>query len=351
MPSISHQFPASLSRFRVLAGYGVIAGLLATLGCNPAQPTASSATSTSTTPAVSSDKPLQIAVIPKGTTHVFWKSVHYGALQAAKEMNAEIQWRGPQKESDRDEQINIVQGFLNKRVDGMVLAPLDADALVRPVQEAKRGGVPVVIFDSGLNSPKGDTVAFVATDNIRGGQMAADTMALKLGEKGNVVVLRYNKGSESTHQREEGFLEAIAKYPNIKVISSDQYAGTTTETAVDKAQQVLNKFGDEVNGIFAVCEPNAEGVLRALKDRKIAGKVVFVAFDSSDALKASLASGEVAAIVLQDPVQMGYLGVKTLIQSLRGESVESFVDTGVFVAVKENMDDDKIKSLLTPEKT
>ncbi len=354
-----HRFDISTSRFRrplnfrpIIAHASIAACLLATLGCQPAQPTATSSTSSSPADAsATADKPLQIAVIPKGTTHVFWKSVHYGALQAGKEMNAEIQWRGPQKEIDRDEQINVVQGFLNKQVDGIVLAPLDADALVRPVQEAKRGGVPVVIFDSGLNAPKTDTVAFVATDNFRGGQLAAEAMAEKLGGKGNVVLLRYNKGSESTHQREEGFLESIAKHPEIKVISSDQYAGTTTETAIDKAQQVLNKFGDEINGIFAVCEPNAEGVLRALNDRKLAGKVVFVAFDSSEALRSSLASGEVSAIVLQDPVQMGYLGVKTMIQSIRGESVESFVDTGVFVATKDNMDEEKIKSLLSPEKT
>ncbi len=319
---------------------------IATAGCQPPKPAATVTKSND----VQVEKKLQIAVIPKGTTHIFWKSVHYGAQQAAKEMNAEIQWRGPQKESDRDEQINIVQGFLNKRVDGIVLAPLDADALVRPVQEAKRGGVPVVIFDSGLNAPKEDIVAFVATDNFRGGQLAADAMAAKLGEKGNVIVLRYNKGSESTYQREEGFLEGISKYPNITVISSDQYAGTTTESAMDKAQQVLNRFADEVNGIFAVCEPNAEGVLRALKDRKLTSKVAFVAFDSSESLRQAMSAGEVTAIVLQDPVQMGYLGVKTMIQSLRGEPVTGFVDTGVFVATPENVDDEKIQGLLNPEK-
>ncbi len=344
--------PPRLTSLRVVLFTSVLAGIAMTLGCQPSQPTASSSgsSSPSSTPGDGS-KPLQIAVIPKGTTHIFWKSVHFGALRAGEEMGAEIQWRGPQKESDRDEQINVVQGFVNKHVDGIVLAPLDADALVRPVQESKRGGVPVVIFDSGLNAPTGDTVAFVATDNFKGGQLAGETMAASLGGKGNVVVLRYNKGSESTHQREEGFLDAISKHADIKVLSSDQYAGTTTETAIDKAQSVLNKFGDEVNGIFAVCEPNAEGVLRALKDRKMAGNVKFVAFDSSDLLRQGLATGEVSAIVLQDPVQMGYLGVKTMVQSIRGEPVDSFVDTGVFVATKENMEEEKIQSLLNPEKT
>ncbi len=341
------QSPSGLTSLRFI----FLASVVMSVGCQPAQPNANSTTPSSSPTVAGETKTLQIAVIPKGTTHVFWKSVHFGALRAGEEMGAEIQWRGPQKESDRDEQINVVQGFVNKHVDGIVLAPLDADALVRPVQESKRGGVPVVIFDSGLNAPTGDTVAFVATDNFKGGQLAGDTMAASLGNQGNVVVLRYNKGSESTHQREEGFLDAIAKHADIKVLSSDQYAGTTTESSIDKAQAVLNKFGDEVNGIFAVCEPNAEGVLRALKDRKLAGKVAFVAFDSSDSLRQGLSTGEVSAIILQDPVQMGYLGVKTMVQSLRGEAVESFVDTGVFVATKENMEEEKIQSLLNPDKT
>ena len=169
-------------------------------------------------------------MIPKGTTHIFWKSVHYGALKAAEELGVDIQWRGPQKESDRDEQINVVQGFVNKRVDGICLAPLDADALVRPVQEARRGGIPVVIFDSALDGPSDAFASYVATDNYRGGQLAAEAMAEKLGGKGNVILLRYNQGSDSTHQREEGFLKALEAFPDIKVISSDQYAGTTTES-------------------------------------------------------------------------------------------------------------------------
>jgi ribose transport system substrate-binding protein len=130
-------------------------------------------------------------------------------------------------------------------------------------------------------------------------------MAKALDGKGNVIVLRYNKGSESTHQREEGFLEAVAAHPEIKVISSDQYAGTTTQSAMDKAQQILNRYADEVNGIFAVCEPNAEGVLRALEDRKLAGKVKFVGFDASDAMAEALRDGRMSAIVSAGPCSHG----------------------------------------------
>lgn len=323
----------------------LLVALLVSAGCQPpAEKTA----------ATSSDdgepKKLQIAMIPKGTTHIFWKSVHYGAEQAAKEMGAEIQWRGPQKESDRDQQISVVQGFVNKGVDGICLAPLDADALVRPVKEAGRGGIPIVIFDSGLNAPKEDYASFVATDNFRGGQLAGEAMAKELDGKGNVILLRYNKGSESTHKREEGFLEALAAYPEIKVLSSDQYAGTTTQSAMDKAQQMLNRYADEVDGIFAVCEPNAEGVLRALEDRKLAGKVKFIGFDASDAMAEALRDGRMSAIVLQDPVRMGYLSIESIVKKIRGEPVDSFVDTGVSVATTENIDSDEIKKLLNPEK-
>ncbi len=320
----------------------IVLGLV--VGCQP--PPAQQQTHST----AASDRPLQIAMIPKGTTHIFWKSVHFGGRQAAKDYGVEIQWRGPQKESDRDEQIKVLQGFVNKRVDGICLAPLDADALVRPVKEAARGGVPVVIFDSGLASDESDFVSYVATDNYRGGQLAAQAMAERLGERGNVILLRYNQGSDSTHQREQGFLETIEGYPNIRVISSDQYAGTTTQSAMDKAQQLMNRYADEVDGIFAVCEPNAEGVLRALEDRKLAGKVVFVGFDSSEAMSEALRDGRMSAIVLQDPVRMGYLAVEAMVKQLRGEQVESFVDTGVYVATKENIDSQEIQRLLNPER-
>jgi len=321
-----------------------------TIGCQPSEPKPGDGESAAGEAADGGER-LQIAMIPKGTTHIFWRSVHFGALKAAEELNVDVQWRGSQKESDREEQLNVIQGFINKKVDGICLAPLDADAMVRPVREAGRGGIPVVIFDSGLNADSSTYASYVATDNFRGGQMAGQVMGEKLGGKGNVVVLRYNQGSESTHQREEGFLEAIKAFPEIKVISSDQYAGTTTESAMDKAQQVFNRYGDQINGIFAVCEPNAEGVLRALEDRKLAGKVVFVGFDSSEAMAEALRAGKLSAIVLQDPVQMGYLAIQSMVKAIRGQSVEPFIDTGVYVATTENIDSEQIQKLLNPEKT
>src|SRR4029450_7605117 len=174
-------------------------------------------------------KKFTIAVIPKGTTHEFWKSIHAGSNKAASELSAqgneiEVIWKGPLREDDRDQQIQVVEGFTTQGVNGIVLAPLDNRALVRPVEEAKRAGVPTVIIDSALQSDA--IVSFVATDNRKGGPLAADRLGGLLGGKGKVIMLRYAEGSASTQDREEGFLQEMKqKYPNIQLISTDQYAG------------------------------------------------------------------------------------------------------------------------------
>ena len=151
--------------------------------------------------------------------------------------------------------------------------------------------MPVVIFDSALQD-ESQIVSYVATDNRKGGELAAKHMADVLGGRGNVILLRYNSGSESTEQREEGFLETLKKdSPEIKVISSNEYAGTTPELSLDKATQVLGKYRNDVNGVFAVCEPNANGVMIALKETQLAGKVKFIAFDSSEDLIRAMSDG------------------------------------------------------------
>jgi len=169
------------------------------------------------------------------------------------------------------------------------------------------------------------------------------------GGASGVVLLRYNPGSESTEQREKGFLETLTReFPQIHVLSSDQYAGTTPEAALDKATDVLNKYQDRVTGIFAVCEPNATGVLGALQNTGLAGKVKAVVFDPNRELNKALAEGKLHGIVLQDPVSMGYLGVKTMIAHLEGKTVEKRIVTGVFVATRENMVNEPIRTLLEP---
>ncbi|HEY1785572.1 MAG TPA: substrate-binding domain-containing protein, partial [Pirellulales bacterium] len=197
----------------------------------------------------------RLAVIPKGTTHEFWKSVHYGAVQAGDEMGAEILWLGPLLEQDRAGQIDVVQNFITKRVDGIVLAPIDSQALVAPVMEAREEGIPVVIFDSGLDEKNladpAAVVSYVATDNHHGGELAADEIARRLPKGGRVVLLRYMVGSQSTLERETGFLDGLAKYPNLKILSSDQYSLDTPQSALDKAQQMLGKYGDQIDALFS----------------------------------------------------------------------------------------------------
>jgi ribose transport system substrate-binding protein len=296
------------------------------------------------------EKTLRIAVIPKGTTHVFWKSVHAGALRAAQELgHVEIQWKGALLENDREGQINVVQDFVAQGVDGIVLAPLDSSALVPSVAQAREAGIPTVIFDSGL-ADESLTVSYVATDNYHGGAIAAREIGKRLGGKGNVILLRYNVGSESTEQREQGFLETMLKeFSGIKMLSHDQYSGTTPLDAQNKALELCNQFGDKLDGFFAVCEPNTMGVLGALEQEGLAGKVVFVGFDPGPQLVQALADKKIHGLVLQDPVGMGYQSVKTLVAHLRGEKVEKRIPTGEVMATPENMNDPQIKKLLDPE--
>jgi ribose transport system substrate-binding protein len=293
-----------------------------------------------------------IAVIPKGTTHEFWKSVHLGALKAAKELDVDIIWKGPLQENDRQGQINEVEAFINRGVTGICLAPLDSKALRKYASSAMAKKIPVVIFDSGLEGD--DYVSYVATDNYKGGFLAGEHLSKVLGGKGKVALLRYMEGSESTVQREQGFLDAIAKSKDIEVISSNQYAGATADTALKASENLLASLktadgGLKIEGLFCPNESSAIGMLRALQTAKLAGKVKFVGFDTSERLVAALKSGELQGTVLQNPIKMGYLAVKTIVGHLRGGAQDKRVDTGVAIATPENMDTPEMRALLQPE--
>src|ERR1051325_5779850 len=301
--------------------------------------------------ATGAEKSYTIAVIPKGTTHEFWKSVHAGAIKAQRELaekgtKVDVIWKGPLREDDRDQQIQVVENFTTRRVDGIALAPLDSRALVGPVERAVASGVPVVIFDSDLNSDK--KVSFVATDNYKGGVNAAEHLGKLLGEKGNVILLRLQVGSASTTDREEGFLATLkSKFPNIKVLSSDQYGGATRETAYQASQNLLNRFGREVNGIFCPNENTAIGMTKALRDiGKAGGKVKMIGFDSGTQSVLDLKNGDLQGLVVQNPLLMGYLAVMTMVKHLQGQPVEKRIDTGVVLVTPENMDEPKSQELL-----
>lgn len=296
----------------------------------------------------SGEKRLRIAVVPKGTSHEFWKSVHFGAEKAAKELgNVEIVWRGPVVESDTGSQIEVVKNMITTQVDGIVLAPNQKGGLVDAVEESISEGIPVVIFDSGLDDGP-QIVSYVATDNFKGGQLAAQQMARAIGEKGNVILLRYMAGSESTEKREEGFLDGMKEFPEIKVVSSDQEGGDTTTKAKQNVDQLLQVHGKGLAGIFTVCESNANGALEALRSSGMNDKVKLIAFDPSDALIEALGDGSCSGIVLQDPVEMGYQSVIALVGAINGTAVEPYISTGEYVATPENMNEPEIRELLKP---
>jgi len=302
------------------------------------------------TPASSSS--LSVAMIPKGTTHNFWQSIHAGANRAGKELGVEVIWRGPLREDDRDSQVSEVEGFISRGVSGIALAPLDEAALVGPVNDAMSKKIPVVIFDSGL---KGDNyVSFVATDNIKGGQLGGERLTEAIGGKGRVVLLRYAEGHDSTTKREEGFLAAMKAHPTVQVVSANQYVGTDVEEAYKRTESILSSYRKpdgslSIDGIFCPNESSTFAAMRVLKDNGWAGKLHFVGFDSSDNLVKGLQDGTLDGLVIQDPVKMGYLAIKTLVAHIKGQPVERRIDTGVQVVTRENMEQPAMKELLHPD--
>ena len=328
-------------KLRIEAALAVLAAL-AVFGCTKNEPTAENS---------AGGKKLRIAVIPKGSTHEFWKSVHEGANRAQDELGVEIIFKGPEKENDRSQQVDIVENFINQKVDGIVLAPLDDKALAPPVNEAMKAGIPVLIIDSDLHGA--DTVSFVATDNEKGGHMAAEHLAKLLNGKGRVVMLRYEEGSASTMYREKGFMDEMAKNPGIQVVSSNQHGGATTETAQKASENLLAGYRKpdgslNIDGIYTPNESTTFGMLLVLKGNNWAGKVKFVGFDASAKLIDGLRAGEINGLILQNPRNMGYLGVKTLVDKIKGQTVEKRIDTGATLVTKENMDQPDVAKLIAP---
>jgi ribose transport system substrate-binding protein len=303
-------------------------------------------------PKGAAERPFRVAFVPKGTTHEFWRTIQAGAVAArrdlaAKGVHVEILWKGPLREDDREQQVQVVESFASQGVDGMILAPLDEKALVRPVEEAKRLGVPTVIVDSALASD--EIVSFVATDNAKGGEMGADEMGRLLGGKGKVLLLRYQEGSASTTAREEGFLARLkSSWPGLELVPVDQHAGPTVDTAKRASENLLNRHGRELQGIFLVNETSTGGMLLALQDAGLAGKVKLLGFDGTEALVTAMRKGELHAFVLQDPFGMAVQAVQTMVDHLQGRPVPRRVDTRVVVVTPENLDRAEVKDLLHP---
>lgn len=303
-------------------------------------------------PKGSAARPFQIAVVPKGTTHEFWRTIHAGALKAKQDLldkgvHVDLTWKGPLREDDREQQVQVVESFASQGMDGIVLAPLDAKALVRPVEEAKRLGTPTVVMDSALDSDQ--IVSFVATDNVESGGMGADALGRALNGKGKVVLLRYQEGSASTTMREEGFVAALKdRWPGLELLPTDQHAGATPDTAKRAGENLLNRYGRDLQGIMVVNESATTGVLLALQDAELAGKVAFVGFDGNPEFPEAMRKGQLSAFVLQDPFRMAALAVQTLVDHLQGKPVPKRVDTAVTVVTPQNLDAPETQVLLHP---
>ena len=291
------------------------------------------------------DEVTRIAVIPKGTTHDFWNAIHAGAQRGAEESGVEIFWTGPEREGDRERQIQIVEDFIVRRVAGIVLAPSDANALVPVVERAAEAGIPVVIIDSDIETQR--RVSFVATDNFQGGAIAARRMGEMLKGQGRVAVIRYMSGSASTTARENGFIETIGSdFSGIEIVDSP-HGMDTVETALAAAEDVLTR-NQELQGMFACNESTARGALRALESQGRAGSLTMIGFDSSEPLLQGLRAGNIDSLVVQNPFRMGREGVRAIVATLNGEEVADRIDTGVELVTAENIDTPEIQALINP---
>lgn len=294
-------------------------------------------------PVAQTEPKYNIALIPKGTAHTFWESVHAGGDAAGEELGAEISWNGPAVETDIEGQKRIVENFITSDVDALVLAACDASALIPTLKEARDKGIPVVTIDSGIADDE-LPVTFVATDNVAGAEVAARHLAELVGDEGEVGCIPFIKGALSSDQREQGFCQEIAKHPNITLLPL-----LYSSSDVEKGQQVVENMlaaNPNIKGIFAANEPAGVAAARVLEERGLAGKVRLVSFDASDAEIAALERGSIQALVAQNPFRMGYDGVTAAVKAIEGEPVEKRIDTGVTIITTENLNSPEVRKVL-----
>jgi len=294
---------------------------------------------------VNTGKTLQVAVIPKGLTHQFWVSVHRGAEAAGREAGAEILWQGPAKETDIDKQITIIQDMLTRKVNAMVLAACDADALVGMVEQVAAAGIPVVMIDSGVNSEV--PVATAATDNVAAARLAAKTLADLIGGQGDVGLIPFVAGAATSEAREKGFREGLRDFPGMRLVSV-QYSQSDAAIGMNVTADML-AANSGLKGIFAANEAGAIGAAQALRAAGRAGDVKLVAFDASEEEVNALKEGVIQALIVQNPYKMGYEGVKAALAALRGEQVPKVIDTGVTVVTRDNLNTPEVQALLNPK--
>lgn len=313
----------ALSRNRfLLAGLGALAGATA----------------------CSRNKKRVIAVIPKGQAHLFWQSVHAGANAAARELDVEIIWNGPPVETDFNVQLQIADAMINRRVDAIALAPIDKKAMVSVVDRAWREKIPMVIFDSGVDTE--NFVSQVATDNYQAGQMAAERMGKILDGKGKVVIVAVQPGAASTMAREAGFEDTIKKsFPGI-TIADKRYGWADYAKSLAVAENMLTAVPG-LDAMFASNESSTAGAVQALKGRK--SRVRLVGFDWSPTLLEDLRAGVVDSLVVQHPFKMGYESVVAAVKKLNGETPVKINNLAPRLILKEDLDKPDVQAQVNPD--
>ncbi|HLG98568.1 MAG TPA: substrate-binding domain-containing protein [Bryobacteraceae bacterium] len=287
-----------------------------------------------------------IGVVPKATSHLFFVSVHAGVDAAAKEFGVDVLWNGPREETEYSRQIEIVDSMIARRVDGLAISATDHAALVKPVQRAMQAGIPVSVFDSGLDLT--GYVTFVATDNYAAGQTAARRLAELLHGHGQVAELMHKPGGMSTVDRERGFEDVIAKeYPAIQIVAR-QYGMADRAKSRDAAEDILTAHPG-LDGFFASAEANSIGAIQAIRARGLSGKIKLVTFDSSDMHIEALKDGTIDVMLVQDPYRIGYEAVRSLAMKLNGQTPPPQIDLKVHEIRRADLGQPEVQALLFPK--
>lgn len=308
----------------------------------PAEPAESTENTEETT---ENNDDIYVAVISKGFQHEFWQTVKMGCDKAAEELGIKVTFEGPEAETMIAEQVDMVQNAISKNATAILLAPLDEEALVPVVEEAKAKGIPVLTFDSSLKSDI--PLSFVATDNKQVGAIAAENMAELIGGKGKVGIIAHNEGTSTAIDRRDGFIEKMeADYPDIEIVGV-RYSDGDHQKALNETTDMLTATPD-LAGIYATNEGAVVGTATAVEENNKAGELVLIGVDSSEAEINFLKDGVITGFVVQNPFNMGYLGVKASVDAINGEEVESRIDTGATYIDLDNLEDDDIQKLLYP---
>ncbi|KEQ11495.1 LacI family transcriptional regulator [Endozoicomonas montiporae] len=286
-----------------------------------------------------------LPVVSKGFMHEFWQTVKMGSDSAAKELNVKTSFVGPSDETQIDQQIQLIENTLARRPNGLLIAALDANALIPSVERAHSQNIPIVTFDAGVNSDI--PVSFVATNNKAAGAMAADALAQILDGKGKVAIVAHNAGTSSAINRIDGFVEQIKQqYPDIEVLSP-LYSDGDPQRAMNQTMDVV-RANPDLSAVYGTNEGSSMGVATAIQSQGLAGKIKVVGFDASDAIVNFVETGVMQGVIVQDAFQIGYMGMKVLHDALNGNEVEKVIDVPAVLVTDENINDEAIQKIIKP---